>query len=243
MQGDHEKVNKSNENNLRFYSDGYTIAINEITDFKSLTPLFNGIQKQYIAISELANSLAKRTYQQNQPIACVKGCSWCCFQPVYLTTQEALLIYEYVMQAFDSLQIKTIQSKSKSKFKKTRNLTEEKKQSIIHACPFLVDNSCSVYPVRPMACRIYLSMDVDSCKKKYDNAGDKTIFPALFDFPLKVGRYMNEGFAAFLKGKGKEIRELTIEEFMVELFDNPDYYKKWLSLDINIEKESKESDK
>ncbi len=236
-------VSKTKENNLRFYSDGYTIASNEITDFKSLTPLFRGIQKQYLAISELTHSFAKRTYQQNRPIVCVKGCSWCCFQPVYLTTQEALLLYEYVMQASDALQIKAIQSKSEKKFKKTKNLPEDKKQHIIHACPFLVDNSCSVYPVRPMACRIYLSKDVDSCKKKYDNPGDKTIFPALFNFPLNVGRYMNEGFAAFLKGKGKEINELTIEEFMIEHFKNPDYSKEWLSLDINMEREFKESDK
>lgn len=240
---DDEAVRKTKENNLRFYSDGYAIASNEITDFKSLTPLFRGIQKQYIAISELTHSFAKRTYLQNVPIACVKGCSWCCFQPVYLTTQEALLLYEYVMQAFDALQIKIIQSKAESKFKKTRKLTEDKKQYIIHPCPFLVDNSCSVYPVRPMACRIYLSKDVNSCKKKYDKPGDKSIFPALFDFPLKVGRYMNEGFTAFLKGKGKQIEELTIEEFMVRLFKNPDYYKKWLSVNIKMEKEFKESDK
>lgn len=235
-QDNHERVNKTNENNLRFYSDGYAIALAEITHLDSLTPLFNGIQKQYMAISELTHSFAKRTYQQNQPIACVKGCSWCCFQPVYLTTQEALLLYEFIIQTFDKQQIKTIQSKAEIKLKKTKNLSEDKKQHIVHACPFLIDNSCSVYPVRPMACRIYLSKDVDSCKKKYDNPGNKTVFPELFDFPLQVGRYMNEGFVAFLKEKGKEIKELTIEEFMVKLFKTPDYYKKWLSSDHDMEK-------
>lgn len=241
VQDEHGKVSKSNGNNLRFYSDGYTLASTEITNFDSLTPLFKGMQKQYIAISELTHSFGKRTYEQNQPIACVKGCSWCCFQPVYLTTQEALLLYEYAIQTFDLQQIKAVRSKAEEKLKKTKNLSEDKKQHIVHACPFLVDNSCSVYSVRPMACRIYLSKDVNSCKKKYDNPSNKTVFPELFDFPLKVGRYMNEGFAAFLKGKGKEIREMTIEEFMVKLFKNPDYYKEWLAQDGSSEKEETSS--
>ncbi len=229
MQDDLGKVSRTSENNLRFYSDGYTIASSEITNFDSLTPLFKGIRKQYMAISDLTHSFTKRTHQQNQPIACVKGCSWCCFQPVYLTTQEALLLYEYILQSFDAQQIRDIKSKAEKKLKKTKNLSEEKKQHIIHACPFLLDDVCSVYPVRPMACRIYLSKNVDSCKKKFDTPGNKAVFPKLFDFPLQVGRYMNEGFAAFLKGKGKDVKELTIEEFMVELFKNPDYYKEWLS--------------
>lgn len=235
VRDDHAETNKISEDNLRFYNDGYTTASIEITDFDSLTPLFNGMRKQYLAISELTHSFGKRTSQQNHPIACAKGCSWCCFQPVYLTTQEALLLYEYIIQAFDAGQIKDIQNKAENKLKKTENLSEDEKQHIVYACPFLLDNACSVYSVRPMACRIYLSKDVDSCKQKYDKPRDKTVFPALFDFPLKVGRYMNEGFVAFLKEKGKDVKEMTMEEFMVELFQNPDYYKEWLSQDFHME--------
>ncbi len=235
---------KSNENNinnketnLTFYKDGYTIASKEISDFKSLTPLFKAIQTQYTAISQLTQSFAMRTHQQNKPIACKKGCNWCCYQPVYMTTQEALLIYEYVLQAFNEENRKSILYKAEKKLKKTKDLTEEKKQHIIHACSFLENGACSIYPVRPMACRIYLSSDESSCKNKYDNPGDKIIFPALFDFILNAGRYMNEGFVGFLKGKGRKMEEFTIEEFTVKLFKNPDFYKNWLSEDSFEEKQ------
>ncbi|SMO52309.1 Putative zinc-or iron-chelating domain-containing protein [Saccharicrinis carchari] len=221
--------NNEKENNLSFYRDGYTIAATRITDFSSLTPLFKAMQELYTAISILTQSFGQRTHRQNKPIACKKGCSWCCFQPVYITTQEALLLYEYILNAFEPAQIKNIQDRAEKKLAKTKNLSEEKKQQIIHACPFLVDNSCSVYSVRPMACRIYLSQDEGTCKKKYDNPGCKTVVPALFDFPLKTGRYLNEGFVAFLKSKNKTMEEMTIEAFMVKLFNQPDYSAKWLT--------------
>jgi Fe-S-cluster containining protein len=222
---------KEKEANLAFYKDGYTIASREVTDFTSLTPLFKGMQAQYMAVSQLTQSFAMRTHQQNKPIACEKGCKWCCYQPVYMTTQEAILIYEFIQQSFSSSQINHILSNARSKLKKTKGLKEEQKQKVKHACPFLHEGSCSIYPVRPMACRIYLSSDKDSCKKKYDAPGDKTIIPALFDFILKAGRYMNEGFVGYLKGKGRKMEEFTIEEFMIKLFDDPNFAQNWLTED------------
>ena len=237
MAADSAQKKHEKENNLTFFKDGYTIASKEITDFNSLTPLFKAMQTQYTAISQLTQSFAMRTHQQNKPIACEKGCAWCCHQPVYMTTQEALLIFEYILQAFDREQQKTLRTNAEKKYKKTKGLPEEKKQNIIHACPFLANGACSIYPVRPMACRIYLSSDKQSCKNKYDNPGDKTVFPALFDFILKAGRYMNEGFVGFLKANKRKMEEFTIEEFTVRLFKNPDFYKKWLTEEYEGEKD------
>jgi len=221
-----EKQNK--EMNLSFYKDGYTIASTEITDFNGLTPLFRGMQMQYSAISQLIQSFALRTHQEGNPIQCEKGCSWCCYQPVYMTTQEAILIYEFIHQAFDDNQRAKILSNAQSKYKLTKGLEEEKKQKIKFACPFLSEGSCSIYSVRPMACRIYLSSDKNSCKRKYDSPGDTKSFPALYDFVLKAGRYMNEGFVGYLKGNGRKMEEYTIEEFIVKLFSDKNFVQNWL---------------
>ncbi len=234
-----EKRNK--EMNLSFYKDGYTIASKEITDFESLTPLFKGMQTQYSAISQLTQSFALRTYQEGNPIQCENGCSWCCYQPVYMTTQEAILIFEFIHQVFDVNQRDKIFSKAQAKYKLTKGLKEERKQKIKFACPFLMDGSCSIYSVRPMACRIYLSSDRASCKKKFDSPGDDTIIPALYDFVLKAGKYMNEGFVGFLKGKGRKMEELTIEEFIVRLFTDKQFIQNWLVADYWGESESKDS--
>ncbi len=229
MTDDRKNLDKEDKQaNLSFYQDGYSIAANTITDFESLTPLFKGMQEQYIAVSKLTQSFAQRVHRENKPIRCEKGCNWCCYQPVYLTTQEAILIYEYMIQSFSPDLQRTIKTNVNSKYKKTKGLPEERKQSVRHACPFLLEGSCSVYPVRPMACRIYLSSNVNSCKWKYDNPGEKEVFPALYDFMLRAGRYMNEGFVGYLKGNGRKMEEYTVEEFMTKLFKEPDFVDKWL---------------
>ncbi len=222
--------------NLSFYHDGFTNAQRGLADFSSLTPLFKAMQSQYSAVSRLTQSFAMRTHREERPIQCEKGCEWCCYQPVYMTTQEAILIFEFLHQSFDAAQIKEISQNVNVKYKKTKGLKEEQKQKILHACPFLKHGICSIYSVRPMACRIYLSANKESCKKKFDSNGDGSVVPDLFDFILKAGRYMNEGFVAFLKGKGKQIEELTIEEFMSKLFNDPEFVNNWLKdSDLHIE--------
>ncbi|MCW3807965.1 YkgJ family cysteine cluster protein [Plebeiibacterium marinum] len=234
-----EKRNK--EANLEFYKDGYTIASREVVDFDSLTPLFKGMQVQYTVMSQLTQTFAMRAHQEGKAIQCEKGCSWCCYQPVYMTTQEAVLIFEFLHQAMDEAQRKKVLNNAVSKYKKTKGLTEEQKQSVKAPCPFLNQGSCSVYPVRPMACRIYLSSDKQSCKNKYDAPGDSTMIPALYDFVLRAGRYMNEGFVGFLKGKGRKMEEYTIEEFVVKLFREKDFIQNWMVEDYFGESEGKDS--
>ncbi len=226
-----ESSSKDKEINLTFYKDGYTLASNHIVDFKTLTPLYIGMQAQYQAVSQLTQSFAQRTYEQNKPIACKKGCNWCCYQPVYLTTNEAYLIHEYMTQSFTESQINKLVSNARLKLKKTKGLEETEKQKISHACPFLYEGSCVVYPVRPMACRVYLSANETSCKNKYNKPGDESQIPELFDFILRAGRYMNEGFIGFIKGKNKTVEEYTIEEFIVKIFSEKDLKNQWLEVD------------
>lgn len=223
-----EETAKDKELNLTFYKDGYTIASNNVTNFKSFTPLFTGMQLQYQTVSELTQIFAQKAHEEKTPIACKKGCKWCCYQPVYMTTNEALLIYAYMKQSMTEDQINKLVSNAKLKLKKTKDLEEKEKQKISHACPFLSEGACSIYPVRPMACRVYLSSDERSCKAKYDAPGDENKAAKLFGFISKAGRYMNEGFVGFIKGKEKTVEENTIEEFIVRIFSDQKLREAWL---------------
>jgi hypothetical protein len=68
------------------------------------------------------------------------------------------------------------------------------------------------YPARPMACRIYLSMSVDSCRLYYEEPDKDENYARLFEFPLQAGRMMNEGFTHALKTAGRNSAEFRIEE-------------------------------
>jgi hypothetical protein len=67
-----------------------------------------------------------------------------------------------------------------------------------------------------MACRIYLSSDVNSCLKFFHHPEDKSNYPALLNLTLRCGQMMNEGFKAALKTSGRITKEFRIEERILE---------------------------
>ena len=76
--------------------------------------------------------------------------------------------------------------------------------------------------------RIYLSASEPSCRKEYDHPSDKRSFPGLFDFPLRAGRMMNEGFVAYLKQAGLQVSELPIEQGYSSMHTLGQTMKDWI---------------
>ena len=77
-----------------------------------------------------------------QFIHCKAGCSACCKKGDYPLYPIEL---EYLMQGYISLDIATKQIVQ-------QNIKEMEKGG---ACPFLVDDKCSVYKYRPIICRVH----------------------------------------------------------------------------------------
>ena len=80
-------------------------------------------------------------------VACQRGCADCCRMNVQITSLEAARIAAGTSRQAQAL----TQSR-------THDLTEFAGQ----ACPFLVDNACSIYALRPFVCRHHASFDVDA---------------------------------------------------------------------------------
>lgn len=77
---------------------------------------------------KLYNELDKKAVKFNLP--CEKGCSECCDSPPYITFLEWQLIKKFL------------------KGRKINKLNED-------TCPLLINCACSIYPVRPVVCRLY----------------------------------------------------------------------------------------
>lgn len=81
-------------------------------------------------------------YEQNKDknVACKKGCKNCCCQTVHITSIEHMTIEWYV------------KNKSDKKEQIKENLKEKSPW-----CPFLVEDCCAIYPIRPLNCRQVLA--------------------------------------------------------------------------------------
>lgn len=200
------------ENDRIFYSDGYKLAQSAINDGLTNDKLFKAIEALYSAIDGLNASILAYAQKQNIPVACHKGCEWCCHQAVYANSYELHFLSEQLKKNFPKDGLTTLVGLAEKKQEQTTALSEKEIQKFKSPCPLLKNGSCSAYSVRPMACRIYLSTKLESCLEFYRHPENEENFPALIDFPLRAGRMMNEGFRAALKAYGIETAEFRLEE-------------------------------
>jgi Fe-S-cluster containining protein len=96
----------------------------------------------HIQETGIAVELEQEMKQRAKKLACGKGCDVCCLRPtVPLTEPEIRGVAWYATTQL------------------TPDLREKVKNQVLNrhkslTCPFLVEGACSVYPVRPIACRI-----------------------------------------------------------------------------------------
>jgi len=124
-------------------------------------------------VADMASQEAKRL---GFSISCAKGCGACCRQLVPLSPPEAGMMYEYVHSLPEPRRAqvearfhKAVEQLDKDGFLNTiRDVTpapgtEEEARTLAREyfsrsipCPFLEDEVCSIYELRPSMCREYL---------------------------------------------------------------------------------------
>lgn len=211
-----------------FYRDGYRLAGSYLEQELSQVQMTEAIRALYEAMDQLLEAFLQRAEAEGQAVSCRKGCAWCCFQEVFAVTHEFLYLNEYVQNQLSKEEQNLVLVKAREKVKITLNKSVEEQLKIRAACPFLEEGSCLVYKARPMACRIYLSASVASCKKEHDHPSETRTFPGLFDFPLRAGRMMNEGFVAYLKQSGLQVTELPLEQGYSSMATLGQTTKEWI---------------
>ena len=138
----------------------------------------------------------KRSATEGRAVACKKGCSWCCHQKVYAVTHEFMYLRDHVLQHMDKTTVRNMELRAQ-------------KQT---PCLFLESGTCSIYKYRPMACRIYVSSSAIACEKALEESHSGDTFPDLFEFPLRAGHMLNQGFVAYLKQTRFVVTEVPLNE-------------------------------
>ena len=104
--------------------------------------------KQYKYFLEKLDLKLQKYFERDlDKIECKKGCSLCCTNGDY---PLSYLEMRYLMYGFSKLE-KNIHDDVK---KNIQRLIQNKTQKS-HVCPFLIENTCSVYGFRPLICRVH----------------------------------------------------------------------------------------
>ena len=121
--------------------------------------------KQRIEI-ELAAAdalIARRT--AGQTIACARGCSWCCHQLIVVTNRDdGIAMLQTARNRLSEAEYRDVVSNLREQVTRIGNMSHEDAESRRWTCPFLRGGECSIYDVRPIACRAVISPDASCCK-------------------------------------------------------------------------------
>ena len=92
--------------------------------------------------------IAKELAHRAAAPACGRGCQACCSQPIPATPLEIIALRLFMeSQAPPEVQ---------AAVRAVMGVPHEKKAAVQQPCPFLHATVCSVYPVRPIACRRFV---------------------------------------------------------------------------------------
>jgi hypothetical protein len=211
-----------------FFQDGYRLARQFLNGGVNRQAILNLMASAYESIDGLIQSFRRRCRVEGLKVDCRKECTYCCSQAVLASGHEVLAIWLYMHGNLDQGLMDEIREGSASKHRDTDEMQAMEFLHYIQPCPFLKNKACLVYPVRPMACRCYLSSSLKSCRDQYDQPRSGRRAAALYDFPLKAGRGMNEGIRSGLMESGLLPSEWLLECFIYRLFESEERLDEWL---------------
>jgi hypothetical protein len=98
-------------------------------------------------------------------VACRAGCDHCCHQVVGVSTPEALAIYDHLRATRSPAELERLKAHVEMLHERSRGLSAAERLSPEHPCVFLESGRCSIYEIRPLACRGVNSLDAADCER------------------------------------------------------------------------------
>ncbi len=156
------------------------------------------ISQLVMQAQQLTDSIIRETVEygpKDRRPACAEGCSACCHLHVVAHPMEVLAAADYLRQIIPFEKLAEIQQRIIRHLEQTDNLDAEARRSIRPACPLLNECRCEIYPVRPVSCRGWNSLDRNVCDADLADPSLKAATPVNLAQYVLAGR-VTEGLAA-----------------------------------------------
>lgn len=158
-------------------------------------------------------------------VACKNGCAWCCYQNVEVTIPEAILIAVETGMPDDSRGGAV--DKVAPRIEEVDGFDRVK---IAEACPFLgSDNSCTIYEVRPIACRTFFSPDAERCQKAFEAAiqNDSTKTVTSYGMTQFAGCALRAAIHDISKALGLQHEDVDLVSTVASIRNDPTLIDRW----------------
>lgn len=155
---------------------------------------------------------------QGAALACKAGCSHCCSARVEVSALEAFRIAEAILCCPEP-EIERIVAQLRAHVAANSGKTAWKQRT---PCPFLNNDLCTIYALRPAGCRKAHSLDREAC-----SAGAETL-PQRLDIALAAEALIQGTVAGYQKAGLDASRHEFVQALLLAMTD-PQARDRWLS--------------
>lgn len=157
--------------------------------------------------------------------ACAAGCSFCCWMRIDALAHEVLLIARYLRHHWTHQAIERLLVSARERRAAELPMDYTARQRSHRPCVLLQDGMCSIYPVRPMACRRYFSGSLNACHQLWQDADAEAgvEIPLLAGAGRAAGTAVRRAFA--LAGYDDYFYDLNAA--LVEALEDPACEERW----------------
>lgn len=189
---------------------------------------------QVIEIAEHAAGLADQFIQTavsqsppTPPLACREGCAWCCHKLVGTTAPEVFRIADYIQESLPPDELEIVRNRVIRRDEERKAMRSDRWSAARLPCSLLVNDRCSVYPVRPLTCRGFNSSDARACER-WVKSRDRVDVP-IYEQQLRLATFVLDGLRAGLAEckVPNDLLELTAALRIV--LTVPDAFSRWLA--------------
>jgi uncharacterized protein len=190
---------------------------------------------QVIAIAEHAGVVAEKSIQRvlqqhppRRPFACKEGCAWCCHKRVGTSAPEVVRIVEFLRQRLSPEEWPATCERICKRDEERQALSQQDSWAAARLpCPLLVDNRCSVYPVRPLTCRGYNSSDAQACERSCKSRTRVEV--PKYEPQHRLTTFMLDGMRSALAEAGLKSELLELTAALRIAVTEPDAIARWLA--------------
>lgn len=197
----------------------YRAAIEDLSKVTPQEAIARFYRRQDAAIANAITSAPTKP-------ACHSGCSYCCYYKVVACAIDVVAIHHFVVSRFKPEQINAAVEQATRNVEEAKNLSHAEHLAINQRCPFLIEQKCAIYPVRPSKCRSFHAADVEGCKLSYEHPTDLSIPNSYIQEVFAAANGISEGFQFAAGEAGLDPRVYDLNSAFLEAMQNPSVSKR-----------------
>jgi Fe-S-cluster containining protein len=162
------------------------------------------------------------------PVACAKGCSYCCSLRMHVQPHETFTLAAWLRRTFEPERLAAVIERLRSNVARTDAIGEEARKRTNLPCALLGDDgACTAYEARPAQCRRYHSTRLETCREFHDDPSKDAIESTMNEAVAHNAAVIITQAQHAVRAAGLDAENEDMNRALLEALENPKAWRRW----------------